>query len=184
MPRWTEQVKVCSGTRLEGPLDDGYCWRKYGQKDILGANFPSREKEARLSLVVVKMEKMWKTKGGVYVALLMMLVMILFINANPSRATSLVLKMSSNNSATGSGFSSIHDSLIADHQSLEFSLGPEMATKNMQISPGALVPTRPIVNCGRVVPHASCLPGSKNVIRGEKCVSNGKATGNRGCTYR
>ncbi|KAK1558982.1 hypothetical protein Q3G72_009076 [Acer saccharum] len=40
MPRWTEQVKVCSGTGLEGPLDDGYCWRKYGQKDILGASFP------------------------------------------------------------------------------------------------------------------------------------------------
>ncbi|KAJ4728146.1 putative WRKY transcription factor [Melia azedarach] len=40
VPRWTEQVKVCSGTGLEGPLDDGYCWRKYGQKDIHGANFP------------------------------------------------------------------------------------------------------------------------------------------------
>ncbi|KAI9180511.1 hypothetical protein LWI28_005517 [Acer negundo] len=40
MPQWTEQMKVCSGTGLEGPLDDGYCWRKYGQKDILGANFP------------------------------------------------------------------------------------------------------------------------------------------------
>ncbi|KDP28582.1 hypothetical protein JCGZ_14353 [Jatropha curcas] len=39
-PRWTEQVKVCSGMGLEGPLDDGYNWRKYGQKDILGANFP------------------------------------------------------------------------------------------------------------------------------------------------
>ncbi|KAF9687898.1 hypothetical protein SADUNF_Sadunf02G0141100 [Salix dunnii] len=39
-PRWTEQVKVCSGNGLEGPLDDGYCWRKYGQKDILGAKFP------------------------------------------------------------------------------------------------------------------------------------------------
>ncbi|XP_050236600.1 probable WRKY transcription factor 53 [Mercurialis annua] len=38
--RWTEQVKVCSGTAMEGPLDDGYSWRKYGQKDILGANFP------------------------------------------------------------------------------------------------------------------------------------------------
>ncbi|XVF22404.1 hypothetical protein REPUB_Repub12eG0169500 [Reevesia pubescens] len=37
---WTEQVRVCSGTSLEGPLDDGYCWRKYGQKDILGSNFP------------------------------------------------------------------------------------------------------------------------------------------------
>ncbi|XP_022770554.1 probable WRKY transcription factor 46 [Durio zibethinus] len=37
---WTEQVRVCSGTSLEGPLDDGYCWRKYGQKDILGSNNP------------------------------------------------------------------------------------------------------------------------------------------------
>lgn len=40
MPRWTEQVKVCLGTGPEGPLDDGYNWRKYGQKDILGANHP------------------------------------------------------------------------------------------------------------------------------------------------
>ncbi|XVF33193.1 hypothetical protein REPUB_Repub17cG0147500 [Reevesia pubescens] len=37
---WTEQLRVCSGTSLEGPVDDGYCWRKYGQKDILGSNFP------------------------------------------------------------------------------------------------------------------------------------------------
>ncbi|KAI4328890.1 hypothetical protein L6164_021210 [Bauhinia variegata] len=40
MPRWTEQVKVCSGTGLEGSLDDGYSWRKYGQKDILGSKYP------------------------------------------------------------------------------------------------------------------------------------------------
>ncbi|KAF7826161.1 putative WRKY transcription factor 53 [Senna tora] len=41
MPRWTEKVKICSGTTgLEGSLDDGYSWRKYGQKDILGAKFP------------------------------------------------------------------------------------------------------------------------------------------------
>eukprot|EP00257_Ricinus_communis_P028357 XP_025015771.1 probable WRKY transcription factor 30 [Ricinus communis] len=38
--RCTEQVKVCSGTGLDGPLGDGYSWRKYGQKDILGAKFP------------------------------------------------------------------------------------------------------------------------------------------------
>lgn len=25
---------------LEGPLDDGFSWRKYGQKDILGAKHP------------------------------------------------------------------------------------------------------------------------------------------------
>ncbi|KAK9143949.1 hypothetical protein Syun_013349 [Stephania yunnanensis] len=40
LPRWTEQVRVCSGTGLEGPLEDGYSWRKYGQKDILGAKYP------------------------------------------------------------------------------------------------------------------------------------------------
>ncbi|KAJ8748540.1 hypothetical protein K2173_003441 [Erythroxylum novogranatense] len=38
--RWTEQVKVCSGKGLEGPFDDGYSWRKYGQKDILGSKYP------------------------------------------------------------------------------------------------------------------------------------------------
>ncbi|KAI3950381.1 hypothetical protein MKW92_038874 [Papaver armeniacum] len=38
--RWTEQVRVCEQTGLEGQLDDGYGWRKYGQKDILGATYP------------------------------------------------------------------------------------------------------------------------------------------------
>ncbi|GMI66781.1 WRKY DNA-binding protein 46, WRKY DNA-BINDING PROTEIN 46 [Hibiscus trionum] len=37
---WTEQVRVFSGASLDNPLDDGYCWRKYGQKAILGSNFP------------------------------------------------------------------------------------------------------------------------------------------------
>ncbi|KAM7463715.1 hypothetical protein LguiA_031836 [Lonicera macranthoides] len=40
MPRWTQQVQICQGTGLEGPLDDGFNWRKYGQKDILGAKYP------------------------------------------------------------------------------------------------------------------------------------------------
>ncbi|KAI3829261.1 hypothetical protein L1987_03380 [Smallanthus sonchifolius] len=40
MEKWSEQVKVCSGSMVEGPLSDGYSWRKYGQKDILGANHP------------------------------------------------------------------------------------------------------------------------------------------------
>ncbi|KAL2236692.1 probable WRKY transcription factor 53 [Sesamum indicum] len=39
-PIWTEQVKVNSENALEGPGDDGYSWRKYGQKDILGAKYP------------------------------------------------------------------------------------------------------------------------------------------------
>ncbi|GFY84103.1 WRKY family transcription factor [Actinidia rufa] len=30
VPRWTKQVQVCPGTGLEGPLDDGFSWRKYG----------------------------------------------------------------------------------------------------------------------------------------------------------
>lgn len=39
LPRWTKQVCVRSETGVV-PLEDGYSWRKYGQKDILGANFP------------------------------------------------------------------------------------------------------------------------------------------------
>ncbi|KAI9096693.1 hypothetical protein K1719_025872 [Acacia pycnantha] len=40
MPRWTKQIRVSPGMAVEGTLDDGYSWRKYGQKDILGAKFP------------------------------------------------------------------------------------------------------------------------------------------------
>ncbi|KAK3026579.1 hypothetical protein RJ639_041599 [Escallonia herrerae] len=40
LPRWSEQVHICSGTGSEVPPGDGYSWRKYGQKDILGCNFP------------------------------------------------------------------------------------------------------------------------------------------------
>ncbi|KAI3832035.1 hypothetical protein MKX03_006409 [Papaver bracteatum] len=38
--RWTEQVRASSETGLEGPLHDGYNWKKYGQKDIRGAKYP------------------------------------------------------------------------------------------------------------------------------------------------
>ncbi|MED6216271.1 WRKY Transcription Factor [Stylosanthes scabra] len=40
LPRWTKQIRVSPGMGVEGPLDDGYSWRKYGQKDILGATYP------------------------------------------------------------------------------------------------------------------------------------------------
>ncbi|XVE64337.1 hypothetical protein DITRI_Ditri07aG0093600 [Diplodiscus trichospermus] len=40
LPRWTQLVRVTPGTALEGALDDGFSWRKYGQKDILGAKYP------------------------------------------------------------------------------------------------------------------------------------------------
>lgn len=40
MPTWTEQVKAISENTTEGPPEDGYSWRKYGQKDILGATYP------------------------------------------------------------------------------------------------------------------------------------------------
>ncbi|KAK8521227.1 hypothetical protein V6N13_077343 [Hibiscus sabdariffa] len=40
LSRWTQQVRVRPGTSLDGPLDDGFCWRKYGQKDIHGAKYP------------------------------------------------------------------------------------------------------------------------------------------------
>ncbi|KAJ8900512.1 hypothetical protein K2173_025289 [Erythroxylum novogranatense] len=38
--RWTERLKVCSESDVEGPLEDGHSWRKYGQKDILGSRYP------------------------------------------------------------------------------------------------------------------------------------------------
>lgn len=40
LPRWTDKVKVNFESGLEGPFEDGYSWRKYGQKDILGAKYP------------------------------------------------------------------------------------------------------------------------------------------------
>ncbi|XP_055821663.1 probable WRKY transcription factor 53 [Solanum dulcamara] len=40
MPTWNEQVRVSAENGFEGPTDDGYSWRKYGQKDILGAKYP------------------------------------------------------------------------------------------------------------------------------------------------
>lgn len=40
MPKWIDQIRVVSENGLEGPHDDGYNWRKYGQKDILGAKYP------------------------------------------------------------------------------------------------------------------------------------------------
>ncbi|TXG57681.1 hypothetical protein EZV62_015510 [Acer yangbiense] len=131
-----------------------------------------REKETRLRLVV-KREKMWKTKGGVYVTLLM-LVMILFINANPSKATSLVLKMSNN--STGSGCSSIHDCLIADDQSLEFLLGSEVVTNTM-VSIKSLVRSYPIANCG-ARKNYKCLPNPRASKKGENCLYLNQ---NRGC---
>ncbi|XP_073131533.1 probable WRKY transcription factor 53 [Henckelia pumila] len=38
--RWTRKVELSGDTGIEGQLDDGYGWRKYGQKDILGAKYP------------------------------------------------------------------------------------------------------------------------------------------------
>ncbi|KAI3977843.1 hypothetical protein MKX01_036683 [Papaver californicum] len=40
-PTWTEKVSVGSEAGTEGSSNDCYSWRKYGQKDILGAKYPS-----------------------------------------------------------------------------------------------------------------------------------------------
>ncbi|XP_020576832.1 probable WRKY transcription factor 30 [Phalaenopsis equestris] len=40
LPRWSGQVQACSGSAMEIAIEDGHSWRKYGQKDILGAKFP------------------------------------------------------------------------------------------------------------------------------------------------
>ncbi|KAF0919548.1 hypothetical protein E2562_029774 [Oryza meyeriana var. granulata] len=39
LPKLSKQVRVCSVQDV-GPLDDGFSWRKYGQKDILAAKYP------------------------------------------------------------------------------------------------------------------------------------------------
>ncbi|KAL6614814.1 hypothetical protein ACP70R_037084 [Stipagrostis hirtigluma subsp. patula] len=39
LPKWSIQVRV-SAVQDVAPLDDGLSWRKYGQKDILGAKYP------------------------------------------------------------------------------------------------------------------------------------------------
>ncbi|CAA2961294.1 probable WRKY transcription factor 53 [Olea europaea subsp. europaea] len=36
----TKKVQLCPGIGLEEQLDDGYSWKKYGQKDILRAKYP------------------------------------------------------------------------------------------------------------------------------------------------
>ncbi|RZC91329.1 hypothetical protein C5167_027392 [Papaver somniferum] len=40
IPSWTEQVRACEQSGLEEPVYDGFSWRKYGHKDIYGANHP------------------------------------------------------------------------------------------------------------------------------------------------
>lgn len=40
MPTWTEQGQARPENGMEGPPEDGHSWRKYGQKDILGAKYP------------------------------------------------------------------------------------------------------------------------------------------------
>ncbi|XP_051119109.1 probable WRKY transcription factor 53 [Andrographis paniculata] len=57
-PTWTEQVRVNSDNGLEGPIDDGYSWRKYGQKDILGAKYPRSYYRCTYRMV----QNCWATK--------------------------------------------------------------------------------------------------------------------------
>ncbi|XP_004245530.1 probable WRKY transcription factor 53 [Solanum lycopersicum] len=58
MPTWSEQVRVSSENGYEGPTDDGYSWRKYGQKDILGAKYPRSYYRCTYRL----MQNCWATK--------------------------------------------------------------------------------------------------------------------------
>ncbi|KAM0939441.1 putative transcription factor WRKY family [Dioscorea sansibarensis] len=39
LPKWSNKVRVNPGA-MDAPLDDGHSWRKYGQKEILGAKYP------------------------------------------------------------------------------------------------------------------------------------------------
>ncbi|CAN4077598.1 unnamed protein product [Withania somnifera] len=58
MPTWSEQVRVSADNGFEGPTDDGYSWRKYGQKDILGAKYPRSYYRCTYRL----MQNCWATK--------------------------------------------------------------------------------------------------------------------------
>ena len=58
LPTWTEQVRVSAENGFEGPTDDGYSWRKYGQKDILGAKYPRSYYRCTYRL----MQNCWATK--------------------------------------------------------------------------------------------------------------------------
>ncbi|KAK7385030.1 hypothetical protein VNO78_30737 [Psophocarpus tetragonolobus] len=40
IPSWTKLIRVNPGMEVEGPLDDGYNWIKYGQKNTHGAKYP------------------------------------------------------------------------------------------------------------------------------------------------
>ncbi|KAI3712528.1 hypothetical protein L1987_71086 [Smallanthus sonchifolius] len=40
MKKWKNQVQIRGDMGVEEALDDGYNWRKYGQKDIFGAKHP------------------------------------------------------------------------------------------------------------------------------------------------
>lgn len=43
MPKWVDRVSVKGENGFEGPHEDGYNWRKYGQKDILRSKYPRCE---------------------------------------------------------------------------------------------------------------------------------------------
>ncbi|KAM3396654.1 putative WRKY transcription factor 53 [Capsicum galapagoense] len=58
MPTWSEQVRVNAENGYERPTDDGFSWRKYGQKDILGAKYPRSYYRCTYRL----MQNCWATK--------------------------------------------------------------------------------------------------------------------------
>lgn len=57
---WTQRVRVSPGMGLDqGRLNDGFSWRKYGQKEILNARYPRYIRRTYYDIVQQSIYLIW-----------------------------------------------------------------------------------------------------------------------------